>query len=141
MTQRQILRLIFGTLIAGVVGWGLWLSGGPGYNRMLREDAARRNGVENASQLVETYAQMKGALPESLEAARRFCDETPSRYCPEVTVEDYDYRPLETKAESARFEICANFALPSRPNVARHAHQAGRACHAFETRLKPPGEE
>lgn len=127
MNERRVLRIVFGVLIAGVVGLGLWLSGGPGHNRLLRADQGTRAGLENAAQLVQGHFEREGALPESLEAARRSCAETPSAWCPEFAGADYAYRLLEGER---RFEICSDFALPAPPS-APFEHPAGRFCRPF----------
>ncbi len=129
MNERRILRLVFGLVLAATAGWGLWLSGGPTHNRLLREDSATRDVLQSAASSVETFHQLRGALPGSLAEAKRFCDEQPSAYCPDFAPEALDYHPL---GEPGRFEICAEFRLPAPPDAGRFANaEAGRVCHPF----------
>lgn len=129
MNERRIVRLVFGLAIAATAGWGLWLSGGPGHNRLLREDSALRDELQGVAGGVETYYQLRKALPETLTEAKRFCAEQPSAYCPEFAPERYAYRQL---GEPGRYEICAEFNLPAPPDDKRFANaEAGRACFPF----------
>jgi hypothetical protein len=110
--------------MALAVGAGLWLTGSPAEQRLLRLDERRVNDLRRIADAVQLYWARNARLPAGL-ADLTSLGGPVSTEDPETGVA-YEFRPKEP----ATFELCATFARPSE-DVSRDydfTHPAGRQC-------------
>lgn len=139
-------------ILASVV-CGFFIVGSPMKERLYKFDERRVNDLQMLQGQVSTYWQQTAKLPESLPvlANRGYGFVVPRD--PETNA-DYEYRQLG----GARFELCANFAMPSRDEKysepyydgmapypmssgnENYKHEAGRKCftRTVDKNLYPP---
>jgi hypothetical protein len=127
--------LLASAILAAVltVGYGIYVAGSPGQQRMERLDALRASHLESIVHQVNDHWRQTGSLPDSLESLRR----QPREFDDPETDVPYEYRVID----DANFEICAVFATDTTgqnewqgpvhaPNVRRHG--VGLTCFEFE---------
>jgi len=125
---------------------GFFASGLPQTERMRNFDNTRSSDLESLSDCIDSYAANHKALPESLDELGK---DSAFSYCagkkdPE-TGSDYAYRIVNRSithgdVTEGEFELCADFALASDPNISRNSskwfrHGSGRSCNVNNTVL------
>ena len=116
-------------VVVVAVGAGLYLSGSPGEQRLLRLDERRTQDLWSICAEIDGYWSRTGELPRALDdviVGGRALSDVP---VDPVTGESYEYEI----AEGRGFILCADFAKASeetsRPDFWRH--EAGRRCFSF----------
>ena len=133
-------RIFVGFVVLAVVltvGYGIYVVGSPGGQRLLKFDARRVSDLQNISQAIDTYWELNEALPgalEDLQGSRSFF--VRSIQDPE-TQQPYEYRGVDGN----HYQLCAVFATDSsereqrvpRPYPAKvWDHGIGRTCFDLE---------
>ncbi|EKE21419.1 MAG: hypothetical protein ACD_7C00251G0005 [uncultured bacterium] len=133
--KKDIARKVFvtfGWVVAGVVGisiiLGFLASGSPKTERMRSFDDTRANDLQSLASCIDSYANERKALPESLEdltadSAYTYCS---SRRDPE-TDNPYEYKIINKPYKSGEvtkgdFELCANFSLDLKTSNNRNSY-------------------
>ena len=138
-------RIFVGFVILAVVltvGFGIYVVGSPGGQRLLKFDARRVSDLQNISQAIDTYWELNEELPgalEDLQGSRSFF--VRSIQDP-ATQQPYEYRVKDGN----QYQLCAVFAADSsrkeqgvpRPYSAQvWDHGIGRTC--FDLEAQAPG--
>ncbi len=127
MTIHRIFALVASAAAIVVVLIGLYLSGSPGEQRLLRLDERRVQHLQILARAIDAYWEADSRLPQTLEqliAGQRL------RNMPvdPVSGESYVYQPTEPKG----YRLCADFDRPSkeakRPDFWQH--ESGTQCFA-----------
>ncbi len=126
--QRLAVVGSMAVVVAAVIG-GLWLTGSPAEQRRLRLDEQRVNELVRLSNAAQRRWEREQRL---LDAADDLVDGQLLTRLPTdpTTREPYEYRVTGPR----RFEVCATFDRPSRPELAGDFwfHEAGHRCFAFD---------
>ena len=138
----QRIFLVFVTLaVVLAVGYGIYVVGSPGGQRLLKFDARRVSDLQNISHTIDTYWDLNGELPGALEDLQgpryyvRFIRDP-------ATQQTYEYRVIAGN----QYQLCAVFATDSSQRVERVPrpysakvwdHGTGRAC--FDLEAQAPG--
>ena len=138
-------RIFLGFVILAVVlavGYGIYVVGSPGGQRLLKFDARRVADLQNISQTIDTYWELNEELPGALE------DLLGSRLYFVRSIQDpasqqpYEYRVIDGN----KYQLCAVFATDSsqrdqrvpRPYSAKvWDHGTSRKC--FDLEAQAPG--
>ena len=137
MLNGKFVGLLAAVAALAAVIAGLYLSGSPGEQRLLRLDEQRVQDLRAISHNIDTYRTARDALPQDLDILvetqrlRRLPVDpvTGARYEYEIVAED-DYR------------LCAEFDRPSPPSAAIEdfwLHPRGRQCFALSARPSASG--
>lgn len=134
-------------VVAASVGYGIFLLGSPGEQRLIRFDQRRVSDLDNIARTIDAYWETNEELPKSLE------DLSDPRYFVRAiedpdTGETYDYRVLG----EAEYELCAVFSTDStqyaegyrrRFSTKAWEHGVGEKCFQLEAQspAKAPFEE
>jgi len=128
----NVSKLILGGVVVVVVSAivvGLWISGSPAEQRMLRADDLRISDLQRLSRSIQDFFDSTESLPSDLDVLLNgwASDEIPRD--PE-TDQFYTYEIVDER----RFRLCAEFALDSRPNRQPDfwSHGSGNQCFAFD---------
>jgi len=139
--QRIFLGFVILALVLAV-GYGIYVAGSPGGQRLLKFDDARVSDLQNISQTVDTYWELNEELPgalEDLQGSRLYF--VRSIQDP-ATQQTYEYRVINGN----QYQLCAVFATDSsqkeqrvpRPYSAKvWDHGTGRTC--FDLEAQAPG--
>ena len=140
-------RIFLGFVIMSVVlavGYGIYVVGSPGAQRLLKFDDARVSDLQNISQTIDIYWGLNEELPAALE------DLQGSRLYFVRSIQDpatqlpYEYRVIEGN----QYQLCAVFATDSsqkeqrvpRPRSANvWDHGTGRTCFELEAQAPETG--
>ena len=129
MKQGRIAAVTAAAVVVIAAGAGLYLSGSPGEQRLLRLDERRTQDLWSICEQIDGYWRRNGELPRALDdviVGGRPLSDVPAD---PVTGESYEY---EIAAERG-FILCADFARASeettRPDFWRH--ESGRWCFSF----------
>lgn len=129
MTVNRIVAIACVVVVIMAAIAGLYLSGSPAEQRLLRMDERRVRDLHNLANAIQFYWQEQDALPASLRDVvdGRRLDRLP---VDPNTRREYDYLPQENA-----FRLCANFdrASPANDQVEFWSHPAGRHCFEFDT--------
>jgi hypothetical protein len=119
---------------AAAVGAGLYFSGSPGEQRLLRLDDARLDGLRMLAGAIDAYWNASGRLPATL---AEVLDAQRLQRLPAdpATAAPYAYEPLD----SDRYRLCATFDRPSSELEATGfwRHEAGLQCFTISPRPSP----
>lgn len=141
LRKASLVGWIAGVVVLGSIVAGFFLAGSPWHQRAMRFDERRVNDLQMIQGEVLRHWQMKGALPENLDALR----DTISGFLPPSDPEtgaSYEYHTTGKLS----FELCALFTVSSRtqeilkarpvapyphdPYVQNWEHGKGRTCFA-----------
>lgn len=132
--MKKFAPLVYGVMVVAVAAMvlGIMMSGSPNKVRAYNQDTERANELMSIQYGLNSYWSKKIDLPATLKEA-----EDPNSYfvvpTDPVTGAEYEYKKLSTKS----YELCATFALPSRPRGANEytdpaevyfQHSDGRVC-------------
>lgn len=135
-------------LVVGAVAGGLFLTGGPGYQRKVKMDNQRINDFSALRYEIARYQADHKALPPAL-------SDLTGAYNPDIkkhisdpeSGQPYVYRTLE----GGGFELCADFQTSTREDERRRsgyyspngfpAHPAGHYCYRFTPRADRSGPD
>jgi len=129
VTKHRIAATISTTVVIVALIAGLYLSGSPSEQRLLRLDERRVDDLKQVARAVERYWGQQGELPADLRTlvdGRRLNQ----LLVDPVTGTNYDYtHTVDT------FRLCAFFERPSETNVTMQfwSHPAGQHCFDFDT--------
>ena len=136
--MRKIFIITVISLIALAVGYGLYLTGTPGFQRQVRFDERRISDLQQISRGVSSYHTQTGRLPETLEALKSLDFFAPSLSDPK-TGETYEYRVIG----EVTYELCAVFESdssltpsPRFPGFESWEYTEGRQCFEREILVK-----
>ena len=163
----NIFKYIFGTiafiLVISVVAWGIYVSGGPSFNRELRIDEHRIRDVSVASNAIHAYYQRTSVLPDSMgvvleeakadrnkqyaPASTEFRTSVALRSLLEASKHELfavEYVPKDAEA----YQLCTTFLQKSEERTTRFQHRAkllerwkhpaGRHCFEFKVTEPAP---
>ncbi|MCY4156798.1 MAG: hypothetical protein OXF66_05105 [Gammaproteobacteria bacterium] len=128
MKAERVAALAAAFVVAGAVAAGLYLSGSPDEQRLLRLDERRLRDLWDISREIEQLWDATGELPATLEhvvVGGRPLSETP---LDPVTSQPYEYKRMD--GAGSGYMLCAVFARPSPATVRPYfwRHEAGRGC-------------
>lgn len=134
MTVNRIAAWGSAAVVAAAVIVGLWLAGSPPTLRLERLDEKRVADLKVIAGVINDYWKTHGALPASLTDV---VDGLRLSSVPTDPVTEAPYR--YSAAPPNRFDLCADFALASRPEDGDDfwRHQADRHCYTFEALAAP----
>jgi hypothetical protein len=116
-------------IVVAAVAAGLWLGGSPAEQRRRRLDEQRVFELTQLANAAERRWEREQRLPDTADdlVDGQFLTRVPTD---PTTREPYEYRI----AGPRRFEVCATFDRPSRPEDAGDFwyHEAGRRCFTFD---------
>jgi len=140
-------RIFLGFVILAVVltvGYGIYVVGSPGGQRLLKFDARRVSDLQNISQAIDIYWDLNGELPgalKELQGSRSFFIRSIQD---PATQQPYEYRAVDGN----EYQLCAVFATDSsqralevpRPYPAGvWDHGIGRTCFDLEAQAPRTG--
>ena len=138
-------RIFLGFVTLAVVlavGYGIYIAGSPGGQRLLKFDARRVSDLQNISQTIYTYWEMVEELPEALEDLQGSRSYYVQSILDPATQQPYEYRVLDGN----QYQLCAVFATDSSQGEQRVPHPfsarvwdhgTGRTC--FDLEAQAPG--
>lgn len=121
-------------IIAGVIG--LYLSGSPAEQRLLRLDERRVRDLNQIANAAQRYWQKQGELPATLQ---QLID---GRRLNKLPVDPDSGQAYEYTAGDKQFRLCAEFNRPTEATTTIEfwQHPAGTHCYEFDTTvIMPPG--
>lgn len=115
-------------VVAAVVA-GLYISGSPLEQRMMREDSRRVADLRRLSRAIENYYRGTEMLPSDLDTLLNGWASSEIPRDPE-TDRDYEY---EIRSDQT-YQLCATFSLDSRPATQSEfwTHAGGHQCFSFD---------
>ena len=133
--SRWVASVALLTVVGGVLA-GLYLSGSPSEQRLLRLDEKRSNDLSQLARSISYYRQKHDQMPESLED---LVDGQMLNSLPLDPVTGAAYLLQLTEGDSYR--LCANFARPSVQMGERQfwAHPSGLHCFTFSSAVDSSG--
>ncbi len=129
MNVQRVAAVASIVIVVAAVGGGLFVTGAPSEQRLLRLDDERVGGLRMISSTASYRWDADQRLPDS--AAELVNGQDLSRLPEDPSSgQPYEYRITGPRA----FEVCAVFDRSSRPGLAGDFwfHEAGRQCFAFE---------
>ncbi len=121
-------------IIAGLAG--LYLSGSPAEQRLLRMDERRVRDLNQLANATQRYWQEQGELPATLQQL------VDGRRLNKLPVDPDSGQAYEYTAGDKEFSLCAGFSRPSEATTTIEfwQHPAGDHCYEFDTTvIMPPG--
>ena len=135
MTARKFITVMASVTVVIAVLGGLYVSGSPGEQRLLRLDERRIADLVQLSAAISAYWQQSGRLPAALPV---LVDGQRLRSLPTdpQTEVVYSYEP----ADMNTYQLCAEFARVAQQTMSEDfwAHPAGT--HCFELEVGPERE-
>ncbi len=126
--QRSAVTTAMVVVVAGVIGYGLFLSGSPGEERLRRLDERRVQDLQDLERWTKLYHTREGKLPATLSDLSVVSVDSASFSDP-LTDKMYRYRVVS----DSTFELCAIFARRSEEPARGMGdpfwrHEAGEHC-------------
>lgn len=115
---------------------GLYLSGSPAEQRLLRIDERRIRDLNQLANAVQRYWQEQGELPDTLQQL------VDGRRLSKLPVDPDSGLAYQYTAGDKKFSLCAEFKRPTRETTTIEfwQHPAGAHCFEFDTTvIMPPG--
>jgi hypothetical protein len=136
MTMHRVVAMAATIVVTITAIAGLYLSGSPAEQRLLRMDERRIRDLNQLANAVQRYWQEQGALPATLQELLDGRRLLAMPLDPDRNLV-YEYLP-----DATVFRLCAEFDRPSRTTRTQEfwTHPAGRHCFEFDTAvIMPPG--
>jgi hypothetical protein len=129
MNVQRLAAVASVAVVAAAVVAGLWLSGSPAEQRLLRLDESRVRDLRELSRAVYYRWEERQVLAAT---ADELVD---GRALSRLPMDPASQEPYEYRVKGAReFEVCAVFSRPARPEDAEDFwyHDVGRRCFEFD---------
>lgn len=151
---QSVIRTASLILVAIVVAWTLYITGGPGLNRQLRTDEQQLQRLVDTSRAIEKFFDQKNELPATLEDIRTAAQEKPNglhyEYQPFMeAIKKSDYGITYERKDDTHYSLCTEFLRdweeggdvyqPYRINNVEKdmwKYKAGKHCFAREIKKK-----
>lgn len=127
MSINKIVGLSSLVLVIGAAGSGLYLSGPPGEQRLVRQDQQRVSDLINISGYISNYRHRHKTMPESTAV---ILDGRVARRIPVDPVTEASYHFEIT--EGNNYKLCAEFARVSQKHQAGDFWHHDSGLHCFE---------
>ncbi len=129
MTPHRIAAYAAVAAVAAAIAAGLYLSGSPTEQRLLRLDERRVSDLRTLANALSRHVTETGRLPDTLDA---LVDGRRLTRLPSDPASEEPYAYVVTGSHA--FELCADFDRESAPRMQGDfwSHSAGRACFSFD---------
>lgn len=134
MTANRVVAIAITVVVIIAALAGLYLSGSPAEQRLLRMDERRIRDLNQLANAVQRYWQEQGRMPADLEQL------VDGRRLNKLPVDPDSGEAYEYVAGDKNFSLCAQFdrATPDSGTIEFWQHPAGEHCFAFDTTVIMP---
>lgn len=127
MKTNKVVSIGSIAVVIGAIVVGLYLSGSPKEQRLLRLDERRVSDLINISHKISSYRRVREVMPDALTA---LVDGHVSRRLPVDPVTEASY--LFEIVEGDNYKLCAEFSRVSKKHQAGDFWHHGAGLHCFE---------
>ena len=134
MTVNRVVAIVSAVVVIVAALAGLYLSGSPSEQRLLRLDERRVRDLNQLANAIQIYWQEQDQLPATLR------DVVDGRRLDRLPADPDDRRDYEYSPGEKTFRLCAEFdrSSPESDVVEFWNHPAGRHCFEFDTTVNIP---
>ena len=129
MNVQRVAAIACVAVVGGAIAVGLFISGSPAEQRLLRLDEQRVNDLKQLSSAVNYRWEQQRRLPATA------ADLIDGRFLSSLPIDPASGQAYEYRATALqRYEVCGVFDRPARPALADDFwfHESGRKCFAFD---------
>ena len=134
MTTNRMAAIAITVVVIIAALAGLYLSGSPAEQRLLRMDERRVRDLNQLANATQRYWQEQGELPATLQQL------VDGRRLNKLPVDPDSGQAYEYTAGDKEFSLCAGFSRPSEATTTIEfwQHPAGEHCYEFDTTVIMP---